>query len=136
MIEIRMENPAGLAAPYGPYTQVARLKSHQELIFIAGQLSVDKEGSIVGKNDFDQQCKQVYENVGTVLRGLGADYSNIVQFTTYLAKAEHIPLIYRWREREFPGMFSDGGYPPNTLLVVERLVDEAFLVEVQTVAAI
>jgi hypothetical protein len=33
-------------------------------------------------------------------------------------------------------MFPDGKYPPNTLLIVDRLVQEPFLVEVQTVAAI
>jgi hypothetical protein len=33
-------------------------------------------------------------------------------------------------------MFPDGAYPPNTLLIVDRLVQERFLVEVQTIAAI
>jgi hypothetical protein len=42
----------------------------------------------------------------------------------------------QWRLREFPRMFPDGKYPPNTLLVIDRLVQEQFLVEVQTVAAL
>jgi hypothetical protein len=33
-------------------------------------------------------------------------------------------------------MFPDGAYPPNTLLIVDRLVQERFLVEVQTIAAL
>jgi hypothetical protein len=33
-------------------------------------------------------------------------------------------------------MFPDGVYPPNTLLVIDRLVQEQFLIEVQTVAAL
>jgi len=33
-------------------------------------------------------------------------------------------------------MFPNGAYPPNTLLVIDRLVQEQFLVEVQTVAAL
>jgi hypothetical protein len=33
-------------------------------------------------------------------------------------------------------MFANGVYPPNTLLVVDRLVQEQFLVEVQTIAAL
>ena len=41
-----------------------------------------------------------------------------------------------FRLREFPKMFPDGKYPPNTMLIVDRLVKEDFLVEVQTVAAI
>jgi hypothetical protein len=31
-------------------------------------------------------------------------------------------------------MFPDGKYPPNTLLVIDRLVGEQFLLEVQTIA--
>jgi hypothetical protein len=41
-----------------------------------------------------------------------------------------------WRLREFPKLFPDGKYPPNTLLVVDRLVGEQFLVEVQTIAVV
>jgi hypothetical protein len=33
-------------------------------------------------------------------------------------------------------MFPTGKYPPNTLLMVDRLVKESFLVEVQTIAAV
>jgi enamine deaminase RidA (YjgF/YER057c/UK114 family) len=40
-----------------------------------------------------------------------------------------------WRKRRFPTMFGDGKYPPNTLLIVSRLVNPAFRIEVQTVAA-
>jgi hypothetical protein len=38
--------------------------------------------------------------------------------------------------REFPKMFGDGKYPPNTLLIIDRLVQEQFVVEVQTIAAL
>ena len=44
--------------------------------------------------------------------------------------------IMQWRLREFPRMFPDGKYPPNTLLIIDRLVQEQFLVEVQAVAAL
>jgi hypothetical protein len=33
-------------------------------------------------------------------------------------------------------MFKNGAYPPNTLLMIDRLVKEAFLIEVQAVAAL
>jgi len=41
-----------------------------------------------------------------------------------------------WRLREFPKLFPSGAYPPNTLLIIDRLVQEQFLIEVQTVAAL
>ncbi len=34
-----------------------------------------------------------------------------------------------YRTREFPRLFPNGAYPPNTLLMVDRLVQEPFLVE-------
>ena len=33
-------------------------------------------------------------------------------------------------------MFTGAPYPPNTLLIIDRLVREEFLIEVQTIAAI
>jgi hypothetical protein len=41
-----------------------------------------------------------------------------------------------WRLREFPKMFAHGAYPPNTLLMIDRLVQEPLLIEVQAVAAL
>ena len=60
----------------------------------------------------------------------------MVQFTTYLVHSQDIPKFMQWRLREFPRMFADGRYPPNTLLVIDRLVGEQYLLEVQTVAAL
>ena len=62
MLEIKMENPKELPDPYGPYTHIARLKNHHELIFIAGQLSVDKEGNIekiITKVDTKNHSQQI-----------------------------------------------------------------------------
>jgi len=45
-----------------------------------------------------------------------------VQFTTYLVHSQDIPKFMAWRLREFPKLFPNGAYPPNTLLVIDRLV--------------
>jgi enamine deaminase RidA (YjgF/YER057c/UK114 family) len=59
-----------------------------------------------------------------------------VQFTTYLVHSQDIANFMAWRKREFPRLFPNGAYPPNTLLVIDRLVQEQFLIEVQTIAAL
>jgi hypothetical protein len=41
-----------------------------------------------------------------------------------------------WRQREFPKLFPNGAYPPNTLLMIDRLVKEELLIEVSAVAAL
>ena len=135
-VAINITNPEGLGKPLGQYSQIARVKNASEWLFIAGQLATDVGGNIVGVDDFDAQCQQVFNNIEAALKSAGASLGNIVQFTTYLVHSQDIPKFMAFRKREFPKMFPDGKYPPNTLLMVDRLVGEPFLVEVQPIAAI
>jgi 2-keto-4-pentenoate hydratase/2-oxohepta-3-ene-1,7-dioic acid hydratase in catechol pathway/enamine deaminase RidA (YjgF/YER057c/UK114 family) len=126
-------NPPGLSAPIGMYSQVARARAG--LVFVAGQLSVDAEGGSVGAGDFPAQMRQVFTNLGAALKAEGLDYDNIAQMTTYLRGEELIGDFYGVREVLFPDFFPAGVYPPNTLLVISRLVRPEFLIEVQCIAA-
>ena len=132
--DIKIYNSTELGTPLGAYSHIARVRA-QEYLFIAGMLSTDRTGGIVGKGDFGAQAHQVFENVHTALASAGAAWKNVVQFTTYLVDARHIEGFMAYRKRAFPGMFAGAPYPPNTLLIVDRLVREEFLIEVQTVAA-
>ena len=133
--EINIYNPGELGPPMGQYSHVTRVRAN-EFLLIAGMLSGDAAGNIVGAGDFDAQTTQVFRNVEAALKSAGASWRNVVQFTTFLVHSQDIPKFMAFRLREFPKMFPDGKYPPNTLLMVDRLVQEPFLVEVQTVAAI
>ena len=135
MAEIKIVNPEALGKPLGQYSQITRVKA-SEYLFIAGQVATDAAGSVIGADDFDAQCVQVFVNIGTALDSCGAGWGNVVQFTTYLVHAQDIPKFMQYRLREFPRMFANGAYPPNTLLMIDRLVKEAFLLEVQAVAAL
>ena len=133
--EIRIYNSAELGTPLGAYSHVTRVRA-QEYLFIAGMLSTDKTGNIIGKGDFDTQAAQTFANVRMALESAGASWKNVVQFTTYLVDAKLIEGFMAYRRREFPAMFAGAPYPPNTLLIIDRLVREEFLIEVQTIAAI
>jgi enamine deaminase RidA (YjgF/YER057c/UK114 family) len=91
---------------------------------------------LVGADDFDAQCVQTFANIEAALKSAGAGFGNIVEFTTYLVHSQDIAKFMTFRLREFPKMFPGGAYPPNTLLIVDRLVQEGFLIEVQAVAAL
>ena len=134
MPEIKIVNPDALGKPLGQYSHLTRVKA-SEFVFIAGQVGVDKDGKIVS-NDFDAQCVQIFANIEAALKSVGAGWGNIVQFTTYLVHSQDIAKFMTFRLREFPKMFTNGAYPPNTLLMIDRLVQEQFLVEVQAVAAL
>jgi len=134
--EITIDNPEGLGKPLGQYSQITRVKNASEWLFIAGQLATDQAGNIVGTDDFDAQCQQIFRNIQSALAAAGAGWKNVVQFTTYLVHSQDIPKFMAYRKREFPQLFPDGKYPPNTLLMIDRLVGEPFLIEVQAIAAL
>jgi enamine deaminase RidA (YjgF/YER057c/UK114 family) len=132
MFEIRMNNPETLHAPVGPYSQVVIAKGCQ-MVFIAGQTSIDVHGKLVGEGDFWAQCKQVYANVEAALKGGGATWENVVHFTNYLVNPDDLPTLGKFRATFFPQAFPHG-YPPNTLLYVNRLLKKEYLLEVQAIA--
>ena len=135
MPDIKFQNPDTLGKPLGQYSHMTRVKA-SEYLFIAGQVAVDKAGNVVGADDFDAQCVQTFANIETALKSQGASFANVVEFTTYLVHSQDIAKFMAYRQREFPRLFPNGVYPPNTLLIVDRLVQEPFLIEVQTVAAL
>jgi enamine deaminase RidA (YjgF/YER057c/UK114 family) len=133
--EITIYNPEALGAPLGQYSHVTCVRQASESLYIAGMLAVDRTGKMVGEADFDAQATQVFKNIETALKSSAMTWQNVAQFTTYLVHSQDIPKFMAWRKRHFPEMFPNGKYVPNTLLIVDRLVNEAFLIEVQTIAA-
>ncbi len=126
-------NPEHAAPAQGLYSHVGFAPAGR-LMFIAGQLSVNRAGNIVGVNDFEAQYRQIFSNLKEVLDGVGIDFRNIVKFTTIFTRAEDIDLFMRLRAESFPAMFGGDTFPPNTILVVSRLVKPEFLLEVEAVA--
>jgi enamine deaminase RidA (YjgF/YER057c/UK114 family) len=55
---------------------------------------------------------------------------------SFLVRREDVAKFAAFRQREYPRIFPSGSYPPNTLVLVSGLVNEALLVEVQAIAAI
>ncbi|OGA71536.1 MAG: enodribonuclease L-PSP [Betaproteobacteria bacterium RIFCSPLOWO2_12_FULL_67_28] len=128
MADITILNVEALGKPLGQYSHLTRVKNAAETIYIAGMLAPG--------DGFDAQCSGAFAQIGKALASAGANWRNVVQFTTYLVHSQDIPKFMAWRLREFPQLFPDGKYPPNTLLVIDRLVGEPYLIEVQTIAAL
>ena len=133
MAQIQILNPETLGKPLGQYSQLTRVKA-SEFLFIAGQVGADKDGKAPA--DFDAQCGLVFANIGRALASQGASFGNLVEFTTYLVHSQDIAKFMDYRTREFPRLFAGAAYPPNTLLIIDRLVQEQFLIEVSAVAAL
>ena len=135
MAKVTYENPPGTAPAQGLYSHAGVVQGGR-LAFVAGQLSVGASGEVVGKNDFEAQFAQVFKNLGDVLLGLGVDFNQVVKFTTYMVHSQDIEKFMVLRQELFPKLFRTQAYPPNTLLMIDRLVKEEFLFEVEAIVAL
>jgi enamine deaminase RidA (YjgF/YER057c/UK114 family) len=131
---IEYSNPPGAGPAQGLYSNVTVVPAGARTVFIAGQLSVGKDGNVAGRNDFEAQMRQVFSNMGDILKGMGLTYNHVIKFTTFLVHSQDIDTFMRVRAELFPQLFGGKQFPPNTLLVIDRLVKEDFLIEVEAVA--
>lgn len=128
-----IRQPRGLCEPVGLYSNLS-VASGQELIAVAGQVALDADGHLVGEGEVEAQVRQAFENVALALAAVGASCQDVVKTTTYLVDPAHIPLFVQSRKQVFMELYPAGEYPPNTLVVVNRLIDERFLVEIEALA--
>ena len=131
---IKTSNPGTMPKPAGAYSHVTRVTAG-DLLFIAGQVAYDTSGKLAGA-DIEAQAAQVFANLRAALQSEGGDLSNIVQLTTYLVDSRDIAKLRAWRDKNYPQFFPDGKYPPNTLLVIDRLASEDMRLEIAAIAAL
>lgn len=74
-------NPPTMAPPIMPvYSQIS-IAPPGALAFIAGQVAVDREGQLVGQNDYRLQAVQCFRNIAAALEALDAKPSQMVRMT-------------------------------------------------------
>jgi reactive intermediate/imine deaminase len=123
--DIERFNPQGMTQP----TVYSHLVTHDELLFIAGQVALDGEGNVIGEGDMTAQVRQVLENLRTVLESAGADFSNVVKINIFTTDIDAFRQSGEIR-REYFG----GNAPASTLVQIERLARPVFLVEIEAIA--
>jgi 2-iminobutanoate/2-iminopropanoate deaminase len=103
--------------------------SGQPLVFIAGQLSRDKDGNIVGPNDMQTQIRQVGENLRLALAAAGAGVEDLVKTTTYVTDIDEFFKYPELRHECF-----GHALPTSTTVEVRRLAHPHLLIEVEAIA--
>ena len=81
-------NPVELGRPPG-YSQIVDVAANR-IIFISGQTALDRDGNLVGKNDFSAQAMQVFRNLAVALKERGCDASNVVKMTVFLTDMDNL----------------------------------------------
>jgi enamine deaminase RidA (YjgF/YER057c/UK114 family) len=124
--------PKKFGAPLGMYSH-GMVAPGGEIVVVAGQVGMGPGDQVAG-GDVVAQTKQAFDNVRAVVEAAGCSMRDVVRLQTFLTHAEDIDGFMKARAEVFPRYFPDGAYPPNTLLIVSRLVKPELLVEIEAMA--
>jgi enamine deaminase RidA (YjgF/YER057c/UK114 family) len=125
-------NPPELGTPPG-YSQVVDVSAGR-IIFIAGQTAVDRDGNVVGKDDFAAQATQVFRNLAIALGAAGCTAANLVKLTVYLTDMDNLAR-YREARNSFFASVTPPAAPAVTLVEVAKLYGADFMIEIEAIAA-
>jgi enamine deaminase RidA (YjgF/YER057c/UK114 family) len=103
------------------------------LVYLAGQVANNPDGSVAGVGDWKRQAEKVYENIGHVLAAAGATPASVVKEITWVL------AIDTWRQLGTPvrrAFYNGVEYPASTLVEIPGLARAEFLVEIEVIAAV
>ena len=113
------------------YSQVATVGSGT-IVFIAGQVALDRSGNVVGREDFRAQVRQVFENLKAAVEAAGGTCNDVIKLNSYFLDLYHLAEF-----REVRDQYINVSNPPtSTALQVPRLFRPEFLVEIEAVAVV
>ena len=129
----RLFNPEGLSTPRG-YSHVAEIGGGK-LVHIAGQISLDPKGNLVGENDFPLQVERVFQNLKIAVEAAGGTLADVVKLNCYCVEkvtGDPLPAFRDIRDR-----FVNVEKPPvSTFVFVSRLVRPEWLIEIEATAVV
>ena len=126
-------SPKTLIPPAG-YSHIAKV-NRGTIVYLAGQVASDASGKLVGEGNFEAQAEQVFRNLKIAVEAAGGTMADIVKLNIYLVAEvgqADVPKLRAIRNRyvniEAP--------PASTLVVVSRLAQPGWLIEIEAVAAL
>ena len=127
-------NPAALGTPPRFYSHAVSIEGPARLVYVSGQVSVDKDGKVVGAGDMRAQSEQVFKNLTNVLQAAGASWDDVIKMNGYMVRlnADNVAAYREGRS----AYFKPTKLPASTLVGVTSLVQPEWLLEVEVVAAI
>jgi 2-iminobutanoate/2-iminopropanoate deaminase len=100
-----------------------------DLLFVAGQSSIDDSGNTVGVGDFEAQGHQTFRNLARVLAAGGSSLADVVKVTVFVTDMSQIPTIVALRRQYFTAP-----YPTDSLVEVTALSRPELQIEIEAIA--
>ena len=123
-------NPPGVWSPFGAFS-MAVIQGDGQVVHLKGQVSLDRDGQVVGAGDMRAQVRKVLENIRTVLASMGGTMADVVSLVHYATDIEAFMGTGDIRKEFFSSPF-----PVTTTVQVARLYRPDLLIEVTAVVEI
>lgn len=123
-------NPPEVWQPFGAFSMAA-MPGDGQLVFLKGQVALDRNGALVGEGDMRAQLCQVLENIGAVLASLGGEMIDVISLTQHTTDIEAFMACGDIRQA-----FFTEPYPVTTTIEVSRLYRPDVLIEITAIAEI
>lgn len=117
----------GAPQAIGPYSQAIRAG---DFLFVSGQIPLDPVTGSMVDGDVGAQTRRVLDNVGAILKAVGASYDNVVRTTVFLADMNDFPAMNQVYATYFPAQA-----PARSTLQAARLPKDA-RVEIDVIAVV
>jgi enamine deaminase RidA (YjgF/YER057c/UK114 family) len=127
----RFLNPGSLPPSRG-YTHVVEVPAGSRMVYISGQVPLDRAGKLVGPGDFRRQAEQVFTNLRLALDEVGASFAHVVKLNYYVVDVSHLAVLRAVRDR----YVNPSSPPASTLIEVGHLFREDVMLEVEAVVAL
>ncbi|MGV3489751.1 MAG: RidA family protein [Devosia sp.] len=121
--------PSTIHPPFAPYSPGIEVPSRSRLVFVSGQLGIDKDGVI--PSDCAGQAELAFANIAAILGEAGMGLGDVVRINAYVTGREHLQPYMQVRN----GLFAEP-YPASTLMIVSGFARPEFVVEIEAVAAV
>ena len=121
--------PANVAPPNGMYSHGVEIPPNARWLYTAGQAGVRQDGTLC--EGFEAQHDQIWQNTLAILADAGMGPENIVRLNVYSTDQEGLKFLRLHREK----YLAPGHIPASTWVVVSKLANPGWVVEMETVAA-
>jgi len=130
MAKIEKYCAAGVYDPPG-YSQAIKVTGVQTILFLAGQVPYEIDGTVKHRGDFRGQARAVFAAVKALVEAGGGSLASVVKITTYVTDVRY-RLDFRAVRDE---VFGAKG-PASTMVQVASLSHPDYLIEVEALAVV
>lgn len=113
------------------FSQAIEVSNASRTLYVAGQASVDDNGTPVHVGDMRKQIEQAFRNLETVLQASDFSLANVVRLNFYTTDMD---AFFAAHDVIIDTLNKAGCQPPGTLLGISKLAFPGLMIEMEATA--